>query len=186
MFILFFLLIILIIISLCKPKESFYAMNGPAKHTYIKCCRKNGCKSTKCKNMLRSYSKKLEYVGKLSTIDNIGKKKKLYVYKKYNSKKNKNIFYIRVLIKGTNNYLYKILRTDNDVLTGDIFNLYDRKFRAYIPKVTYFNPLYRNLNYMYELGKRYFPISFYANKYNYISPIDMNKPDYLVNYRKTY
>ena len=44
MLILFLALLIFIIISICKPKESFYAMNGPAKHAYIKCCRKNGCK----------------------------------------------------------------------------------------------------------------------------------------------
>ena len=186
MLILIFSLILFFIMYMCKTKESFYAMNGPAKHVYINCCRKNGCKSEKCRNILKSYSKKLDYVGKLSTIDNAGKRKKLYVYKKYNYKKNKNTFYIRVLIKGTNNYLYKILSNKRNIVTGDIFKLYNRKFRAHIPKVTYFNPLYRNFNYIYELGKRYFPISYYANKYNYIKPTDMNKPDYLVNYRKTY
>ena len=187
MTLIYIILLVFIIYSVYKSQnESFYAMDGPMKDQYIRCCRKNGCVSSKCKSMIRTYAKKLDYVGKLMTVDNLGKRKIIYLYKRYDLEKNKNVYYCRVLIRGTQNYLYKKLKTKRDVVTGDIFKLYKRRFRAYVPNVTYFNPLYRNLDYGYKMAKNYFPVSFYANISEYIKPFEFLKPEYLQSYRKSY
>ena len=185
MLIIYIIIFILIFLFIKSKKETFYAMSGPMKHQYINCCRKNGCVSETCKSLIRNHSKKLEYLGKLRSNDYAGKRKVIYLYERFNYKKNKKEIYMRVLIKGTNNYLYKKMKV-NSISTGDLFNLYNRQFKAYVPTITFFNPIYRNFEYAYDLGRRYFPISFYSNKYDYIKPEEMNKPEYIVNYRKTY